>query len=190
MNEGQNEFEKNRTIFREMIVNEELLIHRRLTWLFQIQIPIIVALVGGIFMLIDKDIALNENQILLLKKGLAIVSFLGFVFSVLIYSALFAATKAMSDIKTKWHEISQELKEKYKGQIHDGQDIFGLHPDNSIMPYFSSENMIALTFVFMWLAISIFISVYVTIGFLVSDAILVFLIILFWLYIFIFKKNK
>lgn len=76
------EIEKNRTIyeerdrFRAMIINEEALINRRLTWLFQIQIPIVVAVVAGVATVVAQKDNVNMWSLFISTKWLfAMISF-------------------------------------------------------------------------------------------------------------------
>ncbi len=134
------QIEKNRAMFREMIVNEETLINRRLTWLIQVQ-TFLFAGIGAQYVVLGDS-----------KQLRIVFALLGIIFSILILSALVANVIAFKNIARDWYEIA---KEEYKGP-----DIFGFGPcfkeQENRKVYLSAENMIPIVFIFIWVLVMFF----------------------------------
>lgn len=136
------DFEKSDGIYREMLRNEETLIHRKITWLISIHAFIF----AGIFFAFTNasDFHFFSNGADSLIYGIAI---LGLVASVLIESDLIAAVKASKKVKDEWDKI--------KPDNYAGPGLFAYPPDfkeyMGVLPYLSSVNVLPILFIVMWL---------------------------------------
>ncbi len=132
------EIETYRAAFREMICNEELLIHRRLTWLLAVQ----AFLFTGLFNTVST--ARYSWVVLMAVAGASI--------SMLILSALLASVTVFGNINAGWLKI--------RPQEYEGPDIFGMAPpfvEGKFVPepYMSSENAVAFILWIFWFVIFI-----------------------------------
>jgi hypothetical protein len=127
MNDAQRIFEA----YRSIVKSEEEQMHRRLSWLGALQGFLFAAL----------SFAWGKNHSLTL-----IISGLGLAVSVLIFTDVFAGSKALFNARVAWC--------KHKPSDYDGSDIFGLYPAcPRFYHLFSSEVALPIVFAVAWILV-------------------------------------
>lgn len=144
-NEQYAKVKDKRDSYREMIWNEQSVLHHRVAWLIQINAFLFV---GYYTVKISDNLKYPEKLYFI-----STISLLAIVFCSLILSMLAAVVTAWKDIYGQWVRDKKDFA---------GPDIFGMAPPfdengiKSIFPYLSAENFLPAIFILFWLNVFLF----------------------------------